>query len=311
MEREFDNVRAALRWWIELHDVEAAIQQASMLFFVWYTRGYNTEGQAWLQEILALPWAARNSVSRNRALQILSRLAGRHTDYVVALEAVNELLVAQQLAGDSRGVAWAHIELGNLHFQKCSYAEAWAAFDKGWAEATALGDLPLKIRCWLYGSMAALCEGRFSLAGVLASQASNAFDRDNLVIASGYAQMTLGTAELEEGRYDEAHARLLRVLRIARERGDQTLTAHVLEGCSGIAGAVGQHQRAVRLGGAAAELREKAGAPLSPAWRPLAEHWVTNSREALSEEAAMAAWTAGRKLPLEEALEDARTALPR
>src|SRR5262245_23102006 len=93
LEYEFDNLRAALRWWIELRDVEHAIRQACALFHVWYMRGYLTEGQTWLQEILALHSAPCNPASRRRALQMVAHLACRHADYVVALEALKELLI--------------------------------------------------------------------------------------------------------------------------------------------------------------------------------------------------------------------------
>jgi len=117
--------------------------------------------------------------------------------------------------------------------------------------------------------------------------------------------MTLATVDLEEGRYDESNARFLHTLEIALDFGDRTLLAHLLEGFSGLATARGQHQRAVRLGGAAAALRESAGAPLGPAWQHIPERWLAISRAALGEVATAAAWTAGRSQPVERALEDA------
>jgi predicted ATPase/DNA-binding XRE family transcriptional regulator len=39
LEREHDNLRAALRWWIELQDVERAIKQATGLSCLWYFHG--------------------------------------------------------------------------------------------------------------------------------------------------------------------------------------------------------------------------------------------------------------------------------
>jgi len=59
------------------------------------------------------------------------------------------------------------------------------------------------------------------------------------------------------------------------------------------------------LGGAAAALRETAGAPLSPAWQHIPERWLAVSRAALGEVATAAAWAAGRSQPVERALEDA------
>ena len=117
--------------------------------------------------------------------------------------------------------------------------------------------------------------------------------------------MTLGTAELEEGHYQEANARFLHEMGVALEFGDRTLLAHLLEGFSGLASAVGQHQRGVRLGGAAAALREAAGAPLGPAWAHIPERWLAISREALGEAASSAAWVAGRTVAIERVFEEA------
>lgn len=116
--------------------------------------------------------------------------------------------------------------------------------------------------------------------------------------------MTLGTVAREEGLYEEANARFLRALAVALDYGDRTLFAHLLEGFSGLASAVGQHRRAVYLGGAAEALREADGA-VHPAWQPILERWLAISREALGAEAASAAWAAGRSLPVERALEEA------
>jgi len=305
LERELDNLRAALRWWIESQDVERAIKQSGILFFVWMCRGYLTEGQACLQEILALPSAPASSASRRRGLQILAHLACRHADYVVGLDALEELLVAEQSACDGRGVAYAHIELANVHFLRAAYTDAWAFLNKGWAEATNLGDQQLETRSHSYGAMLALVEGRYELARTLATEGATAFESENKRLPAAFMRMTLGNVDLAEGRYDEANAWFLLALEVALDFGDRTLLAHLLEGFSALASALGQHQRAVRLGGAAAALREAAGAPLGPAWGRIAERWLAVSRQALGEEAASVAWATGRSLPTEMAVEEA------
>jgi DNA-binding CsgD family transcriptional regulator len=294
-----------VRWWIDSQDVERAIEQVGILFCVWFFRGYVTEGEACLQEVLALPSAPGNSVTRRRGLQILAHLACRHSDFDVGVEALEELLRTEQSAGDRHGVAYAHIELGNVYFLRAAYAAAWASLDKGRREAAELGDQQLENRWRLYASMLALCEGRFELARTLASEASAAFASENKRLPTAYAQMTLGTAELEQGRYKEAHMRLQHELEVALEFGDRTLLAHVLEGLAGLAGASGDHHRALLLGGAAAALREIAGAPLGPAWGRIAERWLATSHQALGEHAASAAWAKGRDLPLERVLDEA------
>jgi predicted ATPase/DNA-binding XRE family transcriptional regulator len=305
LERELENLRAALRWWIESQDVPRAIKQAGILYFVWMWRGPLTEGQANLQEILAINSMPGSSASRRRGLQMVANLALRHADYVVGLDALEELLTLEQSTGDRHGVAYAYIELANVHFLRAAYRDAWAFLDVGWVEASSLGDQRLENRCRLYGSMLALCDGRYELARTLSVQAVTAYESENKRMSAAFSEMTLGNVDLVQGNYDEANARFLHTLEVASEFGERTLLAHTLEGFSGLASALGQHQRGVRLGGAAAALREAAGAPLGPAWGPIAERWLAVSRQALGEQASSAAWVAGRGLPIQRVFEEA------
>jgi hypothetical protein len=130
-----------------------------------------------------------------------------------------------------------------------------------------------------------------------------AFDSQNVPIA--YQQVTLGNVDLQEGSYESANTRFLLGLEVALDFGDRTLLAHFMEGFSGLASALGEHERAVNLAGVAETLREAAGAPLHPAWRGLAEPWLVISRQALGEAAHALALAAGRRLPLERAVEQA------
>jgi non-specific serine/threonine protein kinase len=304
LEREHDNLRAALRWWIESADVEGAVKQATLLFHIWSSQGHVIEGCERLKEILALPSAVGSPAIRRRVLPLLARLACQHGDYTFSLEAYAELLAAQRSAGDRYGAARTLIEIANVHYLRSAYTDAWACFDSSREEAGELFDMALEGMWRNYGSMAALCEGRYDLARTLAIGAVRAFDLENIPLGSGFAQMTLGTVDLEEGQYQDANARFLRALEVAQGYGNRTLLAHLLEGFSGLASALGQHQRAVRLGGAAEALREADGT-FHPSWQPIWERWLAISREALAEEAASAAWAAGRSLPIEQALQEA------
>jgi predicted ATPase/class 3 adenylate cyclase len=57
LEREHDNLRAALGWWIDRQDASHALRLAGVLWLLWWFRGYNNEGEAWLDRVLALPGA--------------------------------------------------------------------------------------------------------------------------------------------------------------------------------------------------------------------------------------------------------------
>ena len=66
----------------------------------------------------------------------------------------------------------------------------------------------------------------------------------------------------------------------------------------------GRPERAARLLGASAALREEIGAPLSPITQADHDHAVNASREALGEDAFAAAWAEGSAMTLEEAIAD-------
>jgi non-specific serine/threonine protein kinase len=308
LEREHDNLRAALRWWIESEDLERAVHQAGLLFYIWFTRGYATEGYEWLREILAHPAAVGSPAIRRRALPLFARLAVHHGEHALSLEAYAELLAGQRSDGDRYGAAKTLIQVANVHFLQEAYADAWDCFDASKKEADELFDSALEGFWCHYGGMAALCEGRYELARTLAARAVTAFDSENIVLMSCYAQMTLGNVDFEQGRYQDANARFLGALEVALDYGNRTLLAHLLEGLSGLAGALGQHHRAVRLAGAVEALREADGAPVHPAFGRLAERRLAISREALGAEAASAAWAAGRSLPMEQVLAEAEDA---
>jgi len=66
-------------------------------------------------------------------------------------------------------------------------------------------------------------------------------------------------------------------------------------------------ERAARLFGAAAALRNVIGAPLSPISRITYDRTVAATREALGKITFAAAWAAGQALPLEQAVVEAAT----
>src|SRR5262249_31205310 len=92
LNRERDNLRAALRWAIDSGDAGRAVRLGGALWDFWSVNGHYTEGRAWLADILALPAGVDDESSgaaRARALQTAGHLANAQADYASALTVLN------------------------------------------------------------------------------------------------------------------------------------------------------------------------------------------------------------------------------
>jgi hypothetical protein len=87
--------------------------------------------------------------------------------------------------------------------------------------------------------------------------------------------------------------------------GDKVLLPGWFEGLGALAGSQGQAERAGRLYGAAAALRDAVGSPLSRAERIDVEEAIGRYRAEIGDEAWGRAWEAGRALSLEQAVAEA------
>ena len=92
LEREYDNLRAALRWSIDSGQAEPGLRLATGLCDFWQVRGYSSEGCAWLAELLALPAGPTAATARARALEWAGRLAYLQGDDLDRQRIVTSLL---------------------------------------------------------------------------------------------------------------------------------------------------------------------------------------------------------------------------
>jgi non-specific serine/threonine protein kinase len=122
------------------------------------------------------------------------------------------------------------------------------------------------------------------------------------------ALTNLGTVSREQGDYGQAAALYKESLAL-RWTGEQKRgvaeDAECLEGLAAVACAQAQPQRAARLLGTAAALREALGAPLPPADRASYERTVATARAHLNAAAFARVWEEGRAMVLDQAIAEA------
>ena len=179
LEREHDNLRTALRWWVEAGGADGAergLRLGGALARFWDVRGHVREGRERLAGLLALapPGAPTDAwgAARGRALTGAGLLAHRQGDYASAQVLHEQALALHRRRGDRPGAAAALDELGHV--------------------AEGRGDLPAA-RALLHESLALWRElgDTLGLAATLSHLGSAAYHQGDLTAARAHYQDAL------------------------------------------------------------------------------------------------------------------------
>jgi predicted ATPase/transcriptional regulator with XRE-family HTH domain len=127
LEREHDNLRAALRWLLDqlrpdgaeaAAEPNAGLRLAGALGYFWYVRGYHSEGRRWLEEVLGRASRERDvvgldSAARTRALIAAGPLLMVQAEYVRSRFVLTEALALAEQRQDPAAIAEATTYLGH------------------------------------------------------------------------------------------------------------------------------------------------------------------------------------------------------
>jgi predicted ATPase len=152
LEREDDNLRAALAWCKANQDaVEIGLRLAAALSLYWFLHDEVREGGAWLEQMLARTGSSDRSVARGRALLGAGLLAWAEDDFEAACLRAEEALSLVREAGDKRWTAYAEWLLGLVRLSQRNSAAARPLFEESrrlfkdlgdaWGEALTLYEL--------------------------------------------------------------------------------------------------------------------------------------------------------------------------
>jgi len=132
LEREHDNLRAALSWTVERGEtqrsMEMALRLGGALRPFWWGRGHWSEGRAFLERALAaarsLPGPRIDPSVRAKALMAAANLAFVQSDYAQTEVLCEESLALYRELGDHYGIAFSLYRLGNVAWVRGNIAEA-------------------------------------------------------------------------------------------------------------------------------------------------------------------------------------------
>jgi tetratricopeptide (TPR) repeat protein len=303
LEAEHDNFRAVLTWCqADVGDGEIGLRVAGALWWFWFLRCYWSEAPNWLAGALTRSdgsgcRAARAKVLEGAGLLMSDREVGRRLGEA-------SVAIFREL-GDKLGLASSLRTLAGVSLDDGDHAAARSLYQESLAICQAAGDRwGLVPTLWGLG---ALAEGQGDLitAQSLWEEAMavchEVGDQWNLA----WLLLDLGRLARRQGDRERAYDRCKESLAIFRELGTKWGIILSLEWLAMLTGAEDEPERAARLFGAAATLRDAITAPRSPpvrAERAEFECHLANIHVALGEEAFAAAWAKGQAMELEEAV---------
>jgi predicted ATPase/DNA-binding CsgD family transcriptional regulator len=311
--REHANFRAALSWALDEHpaqqtqeeDAELGLRLAAALAQGRFWNAYGpSEGRRWLERGLARSSASPTSV-RAKALREAGWIAIFQGDYEQAVTLLEEGMALFKELEDRPGVTTSLVNLGLLALHGGDLGRAKTLSREAEALRRELADPQATGFLLIFLGMVALDEGDHDRAVTLLEESLTLNQDLGDVRGVAMCLTFLGTTVLERGDAERAAALYEEDMRLLRGLRDKTGTAYGLRGLAGVATSRGEPARAGRLWGAEEALREAAGLSLSPFERshPDYEGYQAAARSQLDEAAWEAAWSEGRAMTPEEAIE--------
>ncbi|MEJ7568640.1 MAG: tetratricopeptide repeat protein [Gaiellaceae bacterium] len=298
LEREHDNLRAALDRLEASGETEHALRLAGALSDFWASRGV-VEGTRRLESTLRADKGP--TAARAKALNGAAELAAVSGDPATMRLRAEEALALHRRLGDPRGAAESLQQLGYALGEEGNWARAQQLLEESVRLFRDLGDenyvlWTTRTLAWTYAESGDLDRAR-------------ALNEDNLRRARALGSKSLEAALLgsmawlavSEGRVQDALPLLKESLRIKRDLGNPFEIATGLCSVASAITAAGRVETAVRLISCFEALREEIGG--GEAWvARMNEETLATIRTQLDEAAFTDAWKQGQALTADEAV---------
>jgi predicted ATPase/class 3 adenylate cyclase/DNA-binding CsgD family transcriptional regulator len=222
LEREHDNLRAALSWLLkqssERQSNELALRLAGALWNFWFIRGHVSEGRRWLEWVLNANKYERSAM-RAKALIGAGNLATLHDDFDQTEVLGTEGLALYRELGDRRGCAAALSCLGYAAMMECKYAHARALVEESLTITQEADDPGDRIPALQVLASVHFYQGEYARARVLLEEDLALAREKGDVHGLAATLMLLGMVLLAQGDFLQAQARLEEGGAISRKVG--------------------------------------------------------------------------------------------
>ena len=320
LEHEHDNLRAALRWYVDSGPPEVAdgddahimaLRMVSALSYFWWTRGYLVEGWRWIDEALRGTSRGEHAI-RLRALIGASAILAYQGSFDLATSVLREAFALAQLNGQRAELAQVYAFTGmcSVYSGDVEHGTPWLR--KALAPARALGDHHLVGLILMYLGGAAFAQRRLRQAESSFTESLASFEQAGDGRFAGNLQVNLSWFDARRGNLPSA----IRRLRIGLDAGvtfeERRLISVALQMAMALPGALAANENAshqgrrARLLGAADAISEATGLTLLQ--RILAGRMDRMREMLLSGDRVdlQTQYTLGRSLSLASVAEEAR-----
>ncbi|MCY7304218.1 MAG: adenylate/guanylate cyclase domain-containing protein [Thermoleophilia bacterium] len=300
LDREADNLRAALDWFEAFEETQLVLRLAGALMDYWGAKGYLAEGHRRLEDALAAddsPTAARAKALNAAAdMQIGQGDAAR-----ARLRAEQGLALHRQL-GNTWGVAASLFLLGSCEADDQEFERARQLWEESAHLFHQAGDsfqtlLATRMLAWAYDELGESDRARGLIEDVL-EQARATGDKHLQV----HALESLAHTAAPEGRLEEAAALLREAYELNRDLGDRFRQAILVCRFARVLAFAGRAGTAAKVLASGETLHEEMGASPMGWLRRGNDQALTLIHAGLDEAAFAEAWEQGRKLTADEAV---------
>jgi non-specific serine/threonine protein kinase len=301
LEADHDNLQVALGWCLT-NDPPSSLRLAASLTWFWITHGWLSLGTRWLEAALA----ATGEDAPARAFGLLSMASLRfwQGDYASAGSICDRSLDLYRKHHDELGCGLALTLLGSIHAYQGDYDTSRRRLEEALATVS---DRGIRME-----ALVAIGEV-FLQTGDLVQARSRLEEVDAMATGPeaprGRAALLLGLADFFEADFPAARGHIAVCLDVFQELGNQYAAAAALDVSGALAWTDGDPLRALRLCGAAAQLRESSRGQLAPRWSEVLQTAVIRPATLAAGQQAGTAWAEGRTMTFDEAVRYARQGL--
>lgn len=297
-----DNFRAALEWWIETRQTQAALELACKHARFWFVRSDYNEGRQWLERVLAQEEAPRYPAAYADALAQLAHLTWLQIGAPPARRPAEQALTIARAFDDRLGVARALVPLSLVCAHEGKFAEAESGLQESQALFQELDDEWGTANALICMASVMHWKGDQAAAVPLFEQARAGFRTLGDAYFQSVALRFIGEIRVRQGEWQEARAPLREALKLSRKLGSKFENASVLWVLGELARRAGNPGGAVRLYWAARNIYDSIGA-----WRtadnPEFEEVLAACRAALADTEFTKAVKEGGALTMDQAIE--------